>query len=281
MPDHTARNRLNKLLRSIKNAMITPTTSLGFLPRSDGSASFSQGRTSVIASVNGPMEVRIRDELPQEAYVEVIVRPAIGVTSMPLLSSLAIFPPALDADFSSSGTREKYLESRLLSALKPIILRSNHPRTLIQIVVQVVQSAGVEDNAVATLLLLAPALNAAVLALLDAGVPLKSVLAATTVAFLKGSGELIVEPGLEDLKNATSKHVLAFTSTGQLGFVESEGEFEYEDFERAAEAGRNVCSAKGEGNDDDTKMDTGGQGVGELIRQVVREKVQKDLRWRA
>lgn len=91
VPDHTTRNRLNKLLRSIKNAMITPTTSLSFLPRSDGSASFSQGRTSVIASVNGPMEVRIRDELPQEAYVEVIVRPAIGVTSMPLLSSLAIF----------------------------------------------------------------------------------------------------------------------------------------------------------------------------------------------
>lgn len=191
------------------------------------------------------------------------------------------FPPGTDVYFSSSGTREKYLESRLLSALKPIILRSNHPRTLIQIVVQVVQSAGVEDNAVATLLLLAPALNAAVLALLDAGVPLKSVLAATTVAFLKGSGELMVEPELEDLKNATSKHVLAFTSTGQLGFVESEGEFEYEDFERVVEAGRNICSAKGEGNDDDTKMDTGGQGVGELIRKVVREKVQKDLRWRA
>lgn len=191
------------------------------------------------------------------------------------------FPPTLDANFSSPGTKEKYLESRLLSALKPIILRSNHPRTLIQIVVQVVQSAGVEDNAVATLLLLAPALNAAVLALLDAGVPLKSVLAATTVAFLKGSGELIVEPELEDLKNATSKHVLAFTSVGQLGFVESEGEFEYEDFERVVEAGRNICSVKGEGNDGDTKMDTGGQGVGELMRKIVREKVEKDLRWRA
>lgn len=75
--------KFNKLLRSIKNAMTIPSTaSLSFLPRSDGSASFSQGRTSVIASVNGPMEVRIRDELPQEAYIEVIVRPAIGVTSM-------------------------------------------------------------------------------------------------------------------------------------------------------------------------------------------------------
>lgn len=146
---------------------------------------------------------------------------------------------------------------------------------------QVVQSAGSEDNAITTLLLLAPSLNAAVLALLDAGVPLKSVLSATTVAFLKGSGKLIVEPEPEDLKKAASKHVLAFTSAGLLGFVESEGEFEYEDFERVVEAGRNVCSAGREGDDNDTKMDTGGQGVGELMRKVVREKVEKDLRWRA
>lgn len=227
------------------------------------------------------MEVRIRDELPQEAYVEVIVRPAIGVTGMPSLSLSSCFPLALDINLGSSGTREKYLESRLLSALKPMILRSNHPRTLIQIVVQVVQSAGSEDNAITTPLLLAPALNAAVLALLDAGVPLKSVLTATTVAFLKGSGELIVEPELEDLKNAASKHVLAFTSAGLLGFVESEGEFEFEDFERVVKAGKNVCSARREGDDNDTDMDTGGQGVGELMRKVVREKVEKDLRWRA
>lgn len=163
-----------------------------------------------------------------------------------------------------------------------MILRSNHPRTLIQIVVQVIQSAGTEDNAATTLLLLAPALNAAVLALLDAGVPLKTVLAATTVALIKGSGKVMVEPALEDLKSAASKHVLAFTSTGQLGFVESEGDFEYDDFERAVEAGRSVCSARHEGNDNDKMdMDTGEQRIGELIRRVVREKVEKDLRWRA
>lgn len=162
-----------------------------------------------------------------------------------------------------------------------MILRSNHPRTLIQIVIQVVQSAGIEDNAATTLLLLAPALNAAVLALLDAGVPLKSVLAATTVAFTKGSGEVMVEPGMDDLKNTASKHVLAFTSTGSLVFVESEGEFDYEDFERVVETGRSVCSARNETDDDNMEMDTGGQGAGELIRKVVREKVEKDLRWRA
>lgn len=180
----------------------------------------------------------------------------------------------------SPGTREKYLESRLLSALKPLILRSNHPRTLIQIIVQVVQSAKTDESASTTLLLLAPAMNAAVLALLDAGVPLKSVLAATIVAFLKGRGGVVVEPGVEDLKIAESTHVLAFTSAGHLGFVESEGEFEYEDFERAVEAGRLVCSARQTGIEDDMETDAE-QGVGEVIRKVVREKIEKDLRWRS
>jgi hypothetical protein len=43
-----------------------------------------------------------------------------------------LFPPAV---------REKFLESRILSALKPIIRRANHPRTLIQVAIQIVQSA--------------------------------------------------------------------------------------------------------------------------------------------
>ena len=53
--------------------------SLSLLPRADGSAAFECGATRIIASVSGPMEVRPRDELPDKAFIEVIVRPAIGV----------------------------------------------------------------------------------------------------------------------------------------------------------------------------------------------------------
>lgn len=60
---------------------------------------------------------RIRDENPSEAVVEVVVRPAVGVTS----------------------TREKYIEERMKAALKPVILRGLHPRKVIQIVVQIVE----------------------------------------------------------------------------------------------------------------------------------------------
>lgn len=57
----------------------TPTVLLNPLDRADGSATFTQNGYSVVGSVNGPIEVQRRDELPEEAAVEVIVRPASGV----------------------------------------------------------------------------------------------------------------------------------------------------------------------------------------------------------
>jgi hypothetical protein len=59
-----------------------PTAVLSHLHRADGSASFSQNGYTVIGSVNGPIEVQRRDELPEEAAVDVIVRPAAGVGGM-------------------------------------------------------------------------------------------------------------------------------------------------------------------------------------------------------
>ncbi len=57
------------------------TTTLSSLHRADGSATYSSNGYSVIAAVNGPIEVQRRDELPEEAAVDVAVRPASGVGS--------------------------------------------------------------------------------------------------------------------------------------------------------------------------------------------------------
>jgi len=62
--------------------MTIPQSSLGPLHRVDGVATFSQGGYTLIAAVNGPIEVQRRDELPEEAAIEVNVRPATGVGSM-------------------------------------------------------------------------------------------------------------------------------------------------------------------------------------------------------
>lgn len=61
--------------------MPSPTAILSPLHRADGSVTYSHDGYSVIAAVNGPLEVQRRDELPEEAAIEVNIRPAFGVAS--------------------------------------------------------------------------------------------------------------------------------------------------------------------------------------------------------
>ena len=58
---------------------MSPSAELAPLKGADGSASFSNNGISVLASVNGPLEVQRREEIPDEAALEVVVRPAAGV----------------------------------------------------------------------------------------------------------------------------------------------------------------------------------------------------------
>lgn len=78
------------------------------------------GDTSVLVSVLGPVEVQIRDEKLDEATVEVVVRPAVGV----------------------STTTERLWERYLRTAFEPVILGGLMPRTLVQIVVQILKDDG-------------------------------------------------------------------------------------------------------------------------------------------
>ena len=52
---------------------------IGPLHRADGSSTYSCNGCTVIAAANGPIEVQRRDEVPDEAVVDVTVIPASGV----------------------------------------------------------------------------------------------------------------------------------------------------------------------------------------------------------
>ena len=84
------------------------------LSNADGSAELTLNRTKCLVSVSGPIEPKVRQELPTQASLEIIVRPAHGL----------------------STTREKLLEDKLRSLLQSLIIRYKYPRQLIQIVVQ-------------------------------------------------------------------------------------------------------------------------------------------------
>lgn len=57
-------------------------TRLLSLNRADGSASCSRNGYSVICAVNGPIEVQRREEMPDEAVIDVVIKPAYGIGSL-------------------------------------------------------------------------------------------------------------------------------------------------------------------------------------------------------
>jgi exosome complex component RRP46 len=74
----------------------------------------SVGETKAIASVSGPIEVRLAAEQASKATFEVIIRPLSNVP----------------------GTESKALAATIRSLLTPSLLLPLNPRTLVQLVIQ-------------------------------------------------------------------------------------------------------------------------------------------------
>ncbi|KAJ2808594.1 exosome non-catalytic core subunit rrp46 [Coemansia furcata] len=175
--------------------------SLGQLNRADGSTQFSAGNTSVVSGVYGPVEAKVYEEKLDRAVVEVKFR----------------------ADIGAPTTKDKWVESAVRSTFEREILAHLHPRTLVQIVIQLREGDGSVDSA---------AINATTLALVDAGIPLKCMITAATCAVLFDD-TTVVDPTQEEIDAARSTHTFAFASgsndRGPL-YVDSRGEFTMDEY---------------------------------------------------
>ncbi|KAI4281603.1 MAG: hypothetical protein L6R38_003581 [Xanthoria sp. 2 TBL-2021] len=236
------------------------------LGRADGSASYASNGYSVIAAVNGPVEVQRRDEIPEESAIDVVLRPASGV----------------------GGVRERHLESIIEKTLRQVILVSAHPRTLIQITLQVI-AAPDDSNAsnalhqsTSNLSLLPALLQSSILALLSTSLPLTMTLTSTLVA-VSQSGELVLKPSVKALQEAASLHVLAFSSLGELLVVESEGAFDMAIWEQVYSKAENHCRTSDAGNLAQMDIDmepSRSDSLGDSLRSIIEEKAAKEHRWK-
>ncbi|KAI9730464.1 MAG: exosome non-catalytic core subunit rrp46 [Claussenomyces sp. TS43310] len=237
-----------------------PTGILSHLPRADGSATFSQNGFTIIGAVNGPIEVQRRDELPEEAAVDVVVRPASGV----------------------GGTRERHLESILQSTLRQVILIHNFPRTLIQITLQITETPENGTN----LPILPALLQTSILTLLSATIPLAMTLTSTLlVVNEEGSSKSIVQnPTPVEIQQASSVHVFAFTSHYDLLVNESEGSFTMDDWNDLYDIAERLCCGSDADGDVDAMKDDGEDevsgGMMQFVKAIMQEKVAADLHWR-
>ncbi len=148
---------------------------VGVLSNAQGSAYIEQGRNKIIAAVYGPKEA-----LPKH----------ISLPDRCVLRCRYHMAPFSTSERKSPvpSRREIELSMVLRNALEPLVMTSLFPRTVIDIFIEVLQADGGTRCA---------GLTAAVLALADAGIPLRGLAAACAVG--KADGKIIVD--LNDLED--------------------------------------------------------------------------------
>lgn len=148
------------------------------ISRADGSAKWSQGSSCVLAAVYGPRQASARKENSEKAILEVSVTPRAGLP----------------------GPIEREYEGILRRTLERMVEVFQFARTSIAVVIQVINSDGA---------LLACAINAACAALVDAGVLMNSMCAATACC-ISADSQLLLDPEAQEEQAASSVITLAF-----------------------------------------------------------------------
>ncbi|XP_034774348.2 exosome complex component RRP46 [Acipenser ruthenus] len=151
------------------------------LSRPDGSASFVQGDTTVLAGVYGPAEVMVSKESFDRATLEVTLKPKVG---MP-------------------GVAERSKEQCIRQTCEAALLTRLHPRTSITLSLQTVHDDGA---------LLACCLNAACMALMDAGLPMHCLFCGVCCA-IDQQGTIKLDPTAREEKESRAVMTFALDST--------------------------------------------------------------------
>lgn len=162
------------------------------LSRSDGSCKFSSGSTIILAAVFGPAAPRaISRARNNEATVAVVFKYGSKISSSS--SSTANGSKSYHPGY---GTNERELERFIGDALQGCIDTKFYPRTIIEVVIQVMNADGS---------VLSSAINAAVLALMDAGVRMNQIPIGTTCLVKcsdsNSSANILFDPTAEEESN--------------------------------------------------------------------------------
>ncbi|CAO1620917.1 unnamed protein product [Parajaminaea phylloscopi] len=217
-----------------------PVVALNVLPQSDGSASFGFGQQISLASLIGPTEVRIRDELTDRATLDITALPLTGVVGIAATSF-------------ANGTLQR--------ALASVAILERYPRSLLQLTLQTTNQEGLASLSVASsnagsrsrrirptrphpdaslgATERAAHINAAMLALMQGGIACSATVCAVAVAHVPRASlqrspsrdddemqddsedadsatSIVVDPSPQEELHATSIHLFAFACSGTV-----------------------------------------------------------------
>lgn len=191
---------------------------VGVLKRADGSCYFELGNNKAMAAVYGPREMHPRHF--QDAKMAVVKY------------RYNMAPFSVD-DRKRPGPDRRSQEISKVSreALDPVILRELYPKTAIEVYVEVLQSdAGTRTAGI----------NAASVALADAGIPMRDLV--SSVAVGKIDGEVVLDlDSMEDNHGEADMPIAMIARTNTITLLQMDGRLKKEEFERGLKLAMNAC----------------------------------------
>jgi exosome complex component RRP41 len=188
------------------------------LEKADGSAYIEWGRNKILVAVYGPREVHPRHlALPDRSLFRCRYHMAPFSTE--------------ERKNPAPSRREVELSRVIREALEPAIFSEQFPRTGIDVFIEVLQSDGGTRCA---------GITATSLALADAGVPLRDLIAACAAG--KVSGQIVLDlSDIEDQKGEADLPVAISPRTGEITLLQMDGILTWKEYERALDLAIEGC----------------------------------------
>lgn len=191
---------------------------VGILKNADGSAYIEQGRSKILAAVYGPRELHPRHlALPDKAALRCRYHMA------PFSTEVRKSP--------APSRREIEISKVIREALEYVVFSELYPRSAIDIFIEVVQSDGGTR---------CTGLTAAALALADAGMPMRDLVAACAVG--KVSGQIVLDLNdMEDKYGEADMPVAYLPNLGEVVLLQMNGVLEPDEFDEALDLAIEGC----------------------------------------
>jgi exosome complex component RRP41 len=191
---------------------------VGVLGNADGSAYIEQGKNKILAAVYGPKDVHPRH----------LARPDRAV----LRCRYHMAPFSVDERKSPAPSRREVELSKVIrEALEPSIFVEYYPRTSIDIFIEILQADGGTRCA---------GITTASLALADAGIPMRDLVAACAAG--KADGHLVLDLNdVEDKMGEADVPLALMSNLNAVTLLQMDGSLTIEEFEKAVNLALDGC----------------------------------------
>jgi exosome complex component RRP41 len=195
--------------------------SLGVFDQSDGSAYVELGNTRVLAAVYGPHE--IRGSRSKARHDRALIN---------CQYSMATFSTSERKRRPRGDYRSLEITSNLREIFDNAILTELYPHSQIDIFLEVLQSDGSNYSA---------CVNAATLAIIHAGIPIKDVVCASSAGFIKDNPIVDVNYVEESIGSVPILTIAILPKSKQILSMESSGRIHVTSVDKVMDAAMNGC----------------------------------------